>query len=65
MKYMIIATRTEYQTCRYIVEADSVEEAEELFDDGEAKEIWSETVDAYESVDEIVPQSDSPPASSS
>jgi hypothetical protein len=65
MKYIITTTRTEYQTCRYTVEASSVEEAEELFDDGEAEELSSDTVDAFESVDDISPHSDSASESSS
>jgi hypothetical protein len=53
MKYEITTTRTEYQTCRYTVEADSADEAEELFDEGEAECLSSDTINAYESVDEI------------
>lgn len=61
MKYEIKTNRTEYQVCRYIVEADSVEEAEEFFDDGQAEEVSSNTVDADEDVDEITPLDYSPP----
>lgn len=61
MKYEIITNRTEYHVRRYIVEADSVEEAEEFFDDWKAEEVSSNIVDAEEEIDEITPLDYSPP----
>lgn len=61
MKYEIKTNRTEYQVRLYIVEADTVEEAEEFFDDWKAEEVSSNIVDAEEEIDEITPLDYSPP----
>jgi len=61
MKCEIKTSRTEYQVRLYIVEADTVEEAEEFFNDWKAEEVSSNIVDAEEEVDEITPLDYSPP----
>ena len=55
MKYEIKTTRTEYQICRYTVEAASEQEAKQIFKDGEADFLWKDAFDAEEEFEEIWP----------
>jgi flagellar basal body rod protein FlgB len=52
--YTIFTNRTEYQQCRYIVEATSLEQANLLFEDGSAECLDANTIDADEGIEEII-----------
>jgi len=49
-RYLITTDRTLRQVCEYAVKAHSPEEAEELFENGEAEELFSNTKNIDEDV---------------
>jgi hypothetical protein len=64
MKYLILTNRSEYQLCRYEVEAASPEEAEQMLDHS-AECVSSEIVHAEEVISEISPLPDPEPQTES